>query len=273
MGDVPSEHSRPPAASLYRGVVMHARLKPVGHRFTYRVASLAIDLDRLADADAQSALFSVNRRNLFAFREADHGPGDGTALRPWIDALLRDARVDLRSPGRIILLCYPRILGYVFNPLSVYYCYDDADHLTALVYEVRNTFGERHAYVAPVRAGEASEAGIRQECQKLFHVSPFLGMGLRYRFRLRPPDETVAVRILECDDDGPILAATFSGRRVSLGTAALLRTFGAIPLQSLKIIAGIRWEALKLWLKGARYHARPIAPAHASVDGRMIGER
>lgn len=251
------------AVAWVPGQVMHARFRPKAHRFAYHVASLLIDLDRLDEAGRASRLFSVNRRNLFAFREADHGAGTTTGLKRHILDLLAPCGLDLEG-GRILLLCYPRVLGLVFDPLSVYYAYDRADALVAVVYEVRNTFGDRHSYVAPVAPGELTEAGLRQERDKLFYVSPFLDMGLRYRFRLRPPGADVAVRILETDREGPILAASFHGRIRDLTTPALLRAFFFLPFQTAKVIGGIHWEALKLWLKGVKFHARPAPPAPAS---------
>jgi DUF1365 family protein len=165
---------------------------------------------------------SVNRFNLVSFFEADHGPRNGSPLRAHIDALLAPCGIDLGG-GRVLLLCYPRILGYVFNPLSVYYAYDRGNALKAIVYEVRNTFGELHTYVAPVEAGTLNESGLRQERDKRFYVSPFLDMAMRYHFRLLPPGESVKVRILETDADGPILSATFSGRRADVTSATLAR--------------------------------------------------
>ncbi len=120
--------------------------------------------------------------------------------------------IDLTG-GRCLLLCYPRLLGYTFNPLSVYFCYRADGRLALMIYEVRNTFGDIHAYVLPVRPGELSPAGLRQEQDKLFYVSPFVEMAMRYHFRLTPPGEQVKLRILETDREGPLLAATFSGRR------------------------------------------------------------
>jgi uncharacterized protein len=251
------------AASLYFGDVMHARLKPTGHRFSYRVLNLLVDIGRLAEADQLSPLFHVNRRGLFSFHERDHGPRDGTPLAPHVGRLLAEHGIDLGG-GRILLLCYPRVLGHVFNPLSVYYCYDSAARLAALIYEVRNTFGEIHCYVCPVAAGEVSPAGIRQEQDKAFYVSPFLAMEMRYHFRMLPPaggaDAPVKVRILETDADGPILAATYCGWRRDLTTTELVVALLRLPGVPLKIIGGIHFEALRLWLKGARLHARP--PPH-----------
>ena len=248
-----------PAASLYVGKVMHARLKPKAHRFVYRVFSLLIDLDRLEEANSASRLFSVGRFNLVSFDARDHGVGTGP-LAGQIREALKRARIDLAG-GRILLLCYPRILGYVFNPLATYWCYDAGGALKAVVYEVTNTFHERHAYVAPVADGELGPAGLRQSRDKLMYVSPFLDMGMSYAFRLRPPGESVRLRILESDAEGPILSATFAGEREPLTSAALLKLCLRFPLMTVKVIAAIHWEALRLWIKGIALAEHPAAPA------------
>ena len=253
------------AAALYFGEVMHARLKPFGHRFRYRVMSLLIDLDRLAAADRRSPLFGVNRAALYSFSEADHGERDGSSLRSYAERCAAAHGIDLAG-GRVLLLCYPRLLGFTFNPLSVYFCYRADGELALMIYEVRNTFGEIHAYVLPVQPGEISQAGVRQEQDKLFYVSPFIGMAMRYRFRVSPPGARVTLRILETDREGPLLAATFSGRRRSLTTTALLRAFLALPLVTFKIVAAIHWQALLLWLKGARLTPRPDAATASPVN-------
>jgi uncharacterized protein len=249
-----------PAAALYFGDVMHARLKPIGHRFSYRVMSLLIDLDRLEEADRQSTLFGVNRPALYSFSEADHGNRDGSALRLYARQRAAEHGVDL-TDGRVQLLCYPRLFGYTFNPLSVYFCYRADGELALMIYEVRNTFGDIHPYVLPVRPGEVSVAGLRQAQDKLFYVSPFIGMAMRYRFRVSLPGERIKLRILETDREGPLLAATFNGRRHALTSAALARSFLALPLVTFKIVAAIHWEALRLWLKGIRL----VPPANAAT--------
>jgi len=273
MRATPAESKRPDvpagAAALYVGEVMHARLKPMGHRFSYRVMSLLIDLDRLPDADRQSPLFSVNRAALYSFHEADHGPRDGSSLRAWAQHRAAERGIDL-SGGRVLLLCYPRLLGYTFNPLSVYFCYRADDELALLIYEVRNTFGDIHPYVLPVLSGEISDAGVRQQQDKLFYVSPFIELAMRYHFRILPPGERVQLRILETDREGPLLAATFNGNRRLLNTKELLRAFFGLPLVTMKIMAAIHWEALRLWLKGARLVPRNAAARNtglASGDG------
>ena len=261
------------AAALYFGDVMHARLKPMGHRFSYRVVSLLIDLDRLDTADRQSPLFGVNRAALYSFNEADHGERDGSSLRAYAQRCAAERDIDLTG-GRVLLLCYPRLLGYTFNPLSVYFGYRANGELALVIYEVRNTFGDIHPYVLPVKPGEISDAGVRQQQDKLFYVSPFIEMAMRYHFRVSPPGEHVKLRILETDREGPLLAATFNGRRRALTTAALLRSFFALPLVTLKIIAAIHWQALRLWLKGARLVPRPNAAVAKSANTSLaIGKR
>jgi len=182
-------------AALYFGDVMHARLKPIGHRFSYRVMNLLIDLDRLDEADRLSPLFAVNRAGLYSFSEADHGQRDGSPLRADVQRQATERGIDLTG-GRTLLLCYPRLLGYTFNPLSVYFCYRADGGLALIIYEVRNTFGEIHSYALPVQPDEITAAGVRQQQDKLFYVSPFIEMAMRYRFRISPPGESVKLRIL-----------------------------------------------------------------------------
>src|SRR5690348_6125371 len=258
------------AAALYFGEVMHARLKPIGHRFSYRVMSLLIDLDRLDEANRQSPLFGVNRAVLYSFYEADHGRRDGSSLRAHAHTCAAQHGIDLAG-GKVLLLCYPRLLGFTFNPLSVYFCHRADGGLALIIYEVRNTFGDIHSYALPVKPGEASAAGIRQQQDKQFYVSPFVEMAMRYHFRVLPPGEHLRLRILETDREGPLLAATFNGRRRALTTAALLRSFIALPMVTFKIVAAIHWEALRLWLKGARPVVRPPA-ADAKAATLPVGE-
>lgn len=250
------------ALSLAPGLVTHARLRPAPHRFRYRVFNILIDIDRLDEANRACRLFSVGRFNLAGFDPRDHGAEDGAALRAQIDSWLAEAGLAARA-DRVLLWCYPRILGHVFDPLSIYFAYRDG-RLEALIYAVRNTFGERHAYVAPINAGEFGPEGVRQSRDKLFYVSPFVEMAMRYHFRIRPPGERLTVRILETDREGPLLSATFSGAVRPLTGAGLLAAFLRSPLLSVKILGGIHFEALRLWLKGVRLVTRPAPPPPAS---------
>lgn len=249
---------------FYRGTVMHQRMRPVTHRFSYSVFSVLIDLDALDQVNRKSLLFSVNHFNLMSVHERDHGPRDGSSLAVHARRLFREAGLDLNG-GTIRLLCYPRILGYVFDPLSVYFAYDDKNELLGLLYEVRNTFGEHHTYVAPLKPGERSVAGVRQESPKRFFVSPFNPVEMVYRFRIHPPDEAIGVRILVTEQEHPVMAASFHGNFLSFSTRSLLQLALTIPFLTLKIITGIHIEALRLWMKGLRLRTRPAPPAPSSV--------
>ena len=259
-------------ATLYFGRVIHARSRPRKHRFAYKVFSMLVDIDRLEEVARRSALFSLNRFNLFSFYERDHGPRDGSPLRAHINRLMADA--SLPAPAQVKLLCYPRILGYVFNPLSVYYCYGAEGRMSALIYQVHNTFGDVHSYVAPVAGAERQGRVIRQSRDKNLHVSPFVGMAASYHFALDDPHETIGIRIRETDQDGPFLLATFDGKARRFSTASLLTAFGRYPLMTLKVMGAIHFEALRLWLKGVPFFSSPLqAPAPASFDGPSQGER
>jgi uncharacterized protein len=234
---------------------MHRRLKPFGHRFVYRVLSVLVDID----APPRLALFSHNRFNLFSFHDRDHGRRDGTALRPWIEALLGRNAIDVAG-GRIMLHCFPRVLGFVFNPISLYWCWDRAGRLAAVLCEVKNTFGQQHCYLLKVAGARADGAPIRVARDKAFYVSPFIAMECRYHFKLHEPDARLRIAIRQTDARGDLLVATHTGRRVELTNRALLAAFLAMPLVTLKVVAGIHWEAVKLWWKGGRLQPRPAPP-------------
>ena len=258
----------PALGTLYIGSVMHARMKPVTHRFSYRVFSMLINLDQLPVLDRLSAVFSVNRFNLFSFHPSDHGPRDGSSLALYARTLLEEA--GMHEPvSHVYLLCYPRMLGYAFNPLSVYFAYGVDHTLLGVIYEVRNTFSEHHTYVAAVRPGELTRFGLRQERDKRFYVSPFNDLAMRYLFRLHPPDEKITVRILVRDEKGPLLSAAFAGQKSSFSTPRLLAQFLTIPLMTIKIMAGIHFEALRLWLKGLRMVKRPKPPVPVSYGDEV----
>jgi hypothetical protein len=270
----PSETLFPPPAEparFYVGPVMHARHKPKRHRFSYDVFALLIDLDRLAEAGRLSRFFSVGRFNLISFDVKPHGL-TRASRDPASDARRAFAAAGLGEPvERLMLLCYPRVLGFVFNPLSVYFAYGHGGQLVGILYEVRNTFGDRHSYIEPVAPGQLSEAGLRQETEKRFYVSPFLGQQMRYHFRLRPPTtEHVAIRIHETDTEGPILAATFHGRGEAIGDKTCWRLALSFPLMTIKVVLGIHYEALRLWIKGITFHSRPAPPPPASVGGQYV---
>jgi len=246
-------------SALYFGTVLHQRLRPVRHELRYRVFSMLLDLDELPDLARRFRLFSHNRFNLFSFHDRDHGTRRPEPQRSHVEAQLARAGIALEG-GSIRLLCFPRVLGYVFNPLSIYFCHHRDGSLRAVLYEVSNTFGQQHGYLIPVASADGV---VRQSCDKLFYVSPFMEMACRYEFRLAPPDERLAIHIRQSDREGPILHASLEGQRAPMSDRALLGAFLRYPLMTLKVIAGIHWEALRLWRKGLRIVPRPAPPVEA----------
>jgi DUF1365 family protein len=252
-------------SALYAGIVAHRRLRPKPHRLRYRIFSLLLDLDEIAALCERLHLFSRRRFNLFSFDERDHGDGSGASLREWAEGHLAAAGIELKG-GPIRLLAMPRVLGYGFNPLSIWFCYFRNGNLAALLHEVHNTFGERHTYLIPVTE---SYGVVTQECVKTFHVSPFMAMDMRYEFRVLAPGQRLNVFIEGSDAEGPIIVASYAARRRALTDAALLRVFFLTPLLTFKVVGGIYWEALRLWLKGIKPRDRP-PPPERSVSIVMV---
>ena len=241
---------------LYAGSVMHHRLRPTQHRLRYSIFYLLLDLDEIDVLAKKLRFFSHNRFNLFSFHDRDHGEGSTSSPRDRIEQQLEEAGIE--SGGPIRLLTMPRILGYAFNPLSIYFCHRRDQSLSAILYEVNNTFGQRHNYLIPVPSG--TEAPIRQESPKSFYVSPFMTTGMIYSFSIVPPGNDLSVSVIGRDDEGPLIIAKLTAVRQDLSDASLARVFFVYPLLTFKVIAGIYWEALLIWLKGIRLYPRPSPP-------------
>lgn len=273
MGDGTDKPSDPLNACLYRGEVMHARLLPFRHRFVYRVFSMLIDLDQLDELSAKLRFFSRNRFNLFSYFDRDHGSRDGTPIAGWVREQLREAGFGSLE-GRITTHCFPRIFGFVFNPLTIYFCHREDGRLQAVLYEVKNTFGQQHCYLIPVETAGAAGGAILQNCEKGFYVSPFMEMQSTYRFRLKEPGEKLSILIRQETPAGETLVATHTGRREALTDRAILKMAALYPLLTVKVVTGIHWEALKLWIKGAVFHKRPAEPDSAvTVVGKSSAGR
>lgn len=251
---------------LYWGKVMHRRTRPARHRFSYRVFWGLFDLDELVELDRDVRGFGYNRWSIFSFHDRDHGPRDGSALRPWIDRQLQAAKIDCRG-GAVKLLCFPRLFGFVFNPLSVWFCYGIEGELRAVLYEVRNTFGESHSYLIELSA-EPGASVSSHSIRKRFHVSPFLDMACTYAFRLTAPGKSAALHIRQTDEKGEILVATMAGARRPFDAKTLVVSLAAYPLMTIKVVAAIHWEALRLWLKRVPFFSKPSPPDHAVTVAR-----
>ena len=235
---------------IYNGEVSHTRFKPVKHHLRYKTFSLFIDLDEIQLLDQKNPIFSFNKFNIFSFYNKDHGERDGGSLKNWVLENLK--KYDLNSKvNKVKLLCYPRIFGYVFNPLSIFYCYEK-ENLKAIFYEVKNTFNEQHTYIFKVTNNEK----IEQKCKKKFYVSPFMDMNTHYNFKLLNPQEKLSVFIKQTDNTGTVLTATQVGDKKEFSSKQLMINFFKYPLMTLKIISSIHYEAFLLWKKGAIYRGR-----------------
>jgi DUF1365 family protein len=236
---------------------MHRRVRPRPHRLRYSLFWLLLDLDEVATLQRRLRILRFEKAGLASFYAADHGDGSNRTLRAQIEEKLAAAGIEIDG-GPIRLLCMPRILGYGFNPLSVYFCYRKDGSLSALIYQVHNTFGQRHSYLARVTADR--EGAINQTGQKVFYVSPFMAMDMRYEFRVVQPGERVSVTIRNVDSDGPILTAALSAKRERLTDGRVALAMLVYPFMTMKVIAGIHWHALRLWLKGVPLVPRPGPP-------------
>ena len=233
---------------IYKGIVTHRRFKPKKHFFSYKTFSILFDLDELEELEKKNYLFSLNKFNLFSFYNKDHGDRDGKDLKNWGIDNLKKFNIVFKV-SKIKLLCFPRILGYVFNPLSIFYCYNENSELRAILYEVKNTFNEQHTYVFPVTKDAKI---ITQSCNKKFYVSPFIEMDTAYNFRLAEPKETLSIFIKQTDQSGMLLSACQIGKKEQISTKQLLINFIKHPMMTIKIIMAIHFEALRLWGKGVK---------------------
>ena len=236
-------------SSIYNGNVIHKRFKPKTHYFKYSVFSLLIDLSELETLDKKIKFFSFNKFNLISFFEKDHGSRDGSSLIKWVKKNLYENNIQYNNIT-IKLLCYPRIFGYVFNPLSVFFIYDNNEKLISILYEVKNTFGEQHTYIFKV---ENDSKLFQHNCAKKFHVSPFIEMNCNYFFRILKPGEKISIIIDQYQINEKILYASQDGNRANFNSKELLKSYLKHPLMTFKIISAIHYEAFKLWTKGVRF--------------------
>ena len=233
---------------IYIGSVIHKRFKPKKHFFKYNVFSLFLDLDEINELDQKILFFSYNKFNILSFFDKDHGYRDGSSIKNWLIHVLQKKNISTINI-KIKILCYPRIFGYVFNPLSIFFIYDADSNPIAILYEVKNTFGEQHTYVFKI---DIKNKQILNNCKKKFYVSPFMDLESKYFFKVLIPNERLSVIIDQRDKEGKLLFASQDGERVKLSSKNLLKSYLKHPLMTLKIISAIHYEALKLWIKGIK---------------------
>ena len=252
---------------VYQGTVVHKRLRPQPHALAYRVFSLLLDVDTIDTVSAGLRLFSRNRFNALSFHDRDHGAGDGRPVADHARAILGNAGFE-PDGFQILLLAYPRVFGYAFNPVSTYFCFA-GDQLAVMIYEVNNTFGERRSYV--VAAGQPHNGVFAHGCAKSLYVSPFTPATVDYSFHITAPAEKLVIGVALRDADGPLLKTHFAARARPLTDRVLAGLLIRLPLMTLKVIAGIHFEAARLWLKGVPPMRRHRSPAF-SVSNPAIAK-
>ena len=252
-------------AVLYVGETRHRRFAPRPHEFRYRLFQLLLDIDRLEEAFAGLTMIRPGPWGLLSFDPRDHGDRRSADLRPWVEQTLAQAGITA-SAANIRLLCFPRVMGFVFNPLSMFFVHDADDRLEAVIYEVNNTFGQTHAYAIPATGGPRET----QIASKALYVSPFYRVEGEYRFEVAAPSGTFDLRIIKLRDGRPDFFATQTAERQVMTDRRLLALFLSLPLMTLKVALAIHWEALLLWIKGAPFGARPPGPKAGVSRGQPL---
>jgi DUF1365 family protein len=261
-------------SAIYTGTLGHARSRPTRHEFHYPAVVFHLDLDELDSLSRSIRLFGVNRPNLVSFHDVDHWDGKPGPTRPKLERFARANGLDLDG-GKIFLLTQCRVLGYVFNPVSFYYCHDAGGSLRAIVAEVNNTFGERHCYWLDERTLEPGAEGSGMQCHrttKRMHVSPFVSMDAVYTFRFAPVGERLSVHLSETEHGEHFFDAHLSGRRRPLDDRGLAAMVVRHPFSTFRVTAAIHWQALRLWRKGVPFYRQPKPSAEQAAQARLFEE-
>ena len=240
-------------AKILLGHVMHERVRPVRHRFVYPVFYLRVNLARLHELN--SAWFGINRWRAASLHIKDYGPRDGSDLETWMRNLLQ--REGVQADGEIWLQTFPRLFGFVFNPVSFWYCYDQSGTLQAVLAEVNNTFGESHCYLLTDMDSDAATIAAKH-----MHVSPFCEVKGHYRFKFRDVDNASLVSLNYHDEVGLLIKTTLGGKSFAFTTRRIRNAVLRQPFLTLGIVLGIHWQAFKLWRKGVQFFSKPAAPKH-----------
>ena len=256
----------PPALRLHLGETHHRRFTPFKSSFRYRVAMIDVDIDRLEEANRQTRLFSVEKLGLFGFRRNDHGSLQQTALRPWAETTFSDAGIE-PPKGAIRLVTFPRHAFYKFAPISLWIAHTPEGHPEAILYEVRNTFGERHTYAASLQGNWS-----RHEAPKRFHVSPFFDVTGRYSFSLRYDADALRLGVTTIQNGRPVHSAGLATSVAPASDRSLAALAMSMPFSTIGVTLGIHWEAAKLWAMGARYHKKPLKVPNDPTLARTSGQ-
>tara|TARA_Y100001970_G_scaffold241972_1_gene305973 strand:+ start:77 stop:853 length:777 start_codon:yes stop_codon:yes gene_type:complete len=240
-------------SKIYSGQVIHTRFKPRKHYFKYKVFSLLIDLDEIIEINKKLNFFSYNKFNLISFFDKDHGNRNESNIKEWVKENLIKKNIKFENL-RVEILCYPRILGYVFNPLSILYIYNEKNELISIFYEVKNTFGEQHTYIFETK----DQKIIKNKCDKKFYVSPFIDMECEYNFSVTKPGDSISIIINQHDKEGKLLYASQDGKSQDLTSKNLLLNYLRHPLMTFKVIVAIHYEAFKLWFKKVKLVKKKI---------------
>lgn len=258
---------------LCRGRVMHARLRPFVHRFVYRVFCMRLRVDQLSTlSQFNSWLFGVDKKRIVSFQSRDHGARDGADLMTWLTGTLRECEISIQT-GAVWLQCFPRVFGYVFNPVSFWYVHDQQGALRVLIAEVNNTFGQRHQYVLTASNLGVIESDAVLECHKVFHVSPFCDVQGVYRFKSSRYVKQERMAIDYFDEPSlsqPLLKTAIVVQAQPFSTRALAFSLLSMPMMTFGVMLRIHWQAFKLWRQGATYHSVPPLPKNeVSNNGKV----
>ncbi len=238
------------SSCVYFGDVMHTRLKPRKHLFRYKVFSLFLDIDSLDRLEKTSKIFRVNKWGLISLYETDHGNRKDKKLRNWVNKKLKEH--GYRKPEKVFLLCFPRILGLGFNPLSIFFCYQE-NQLETVIYEVKNTYGDQTEYILPCNLDR--DGKIRHQHKKEMYVSPFIDMNQTYYFTIAPPTEKLSIKINERDAEGDLLIATQTGIAKTFNDKILFKALIRYPFMLAKVLILIHWNAVILYFKRVKYYS------------------